>query len=124
MTAATDDDTQGRLTRDKLDAILAALQAQLSIDVRDAQLVKFTNNAVFRLPYAPVVIRIAGSATMRSRVPKVVQVARWLAGHGAPAVRLLPGVPQPLTVHDHLVTLWQEVPSVGPTPTGRDLAAI
>lgn len=124
MTAATDDEPEGRLSRDRLDAVLAAVQAELGIGVRDALLVKFTNNAVFRLPHAPVVIRIAGSATMCRRVPKVVQVARWLADHDAPAVRLLPDVPQPLTVHGHLVTLWQAVPSVGPQPTGRDLAAV
>ncbi len=124
MTAAIDDEAQGRLTRNKLNAILAALGRLADLDVGDAQLIKFTNNAVFRLPRAPVVVRIAGSATMRSRVLKVVQVARWLAEQDVPAGRLLPDVPQPLNVHGELITLWQAVPSVGPDPTGRDLAAI
>jgi Ser/Thr protein kinase RdoA (MazF antagonist) len=124
MTAATDDETQGRLTRDKLDEVLAAVGARADLDVRDAQLVKFTNNAVFRLTRAPVVVRIAGSATMRSRVPKIIHVARWLAQHDAPAVRLLPDVPQPLAVDGHLATLWRTVPSIGPKPSGSDLGAI
>jgi Phosphotransferase enzyme family len=124
MTAATDDETEGRLTRDKLDAVLAAIGERAGLDVREARLIKFTNNAVFRLTQVPAVIRIAGSATMRHRVPKVVQVGRWLADEDVPAVRLLPGVPQPLEVDGHLATLWQEVPTVGPKPTGSDLADI
>src|SRR5215813_12626591 len=118
------EDNQPKLTRATLDAILTQIGERLGVDVRDAQLAKFTNNAVFRLAYAPVVVRIAGSATMRRRVPKVVQVARWLADEDVPAVRLLPGVLQPLEVNGHLATLWQEVPTVGPKPTGSDLADI
>jgi len=124
MTAATDDETEGRLTRTKLDAVLADLGERASLDVRDARLIKFTNNAVFRLPRACVVVRIAGSATMRSRVPKIVQVVRWLADEGVPAVRLLPDVPQPLEAGGHRATVWREVPAVGSRPTGADLAAI
>jgi hypothetical protein len=124
MTAATDDETEGRLTRDKLDTVLAVIGERAGLDVRDARLIKFTNNAVFRMTHTPVVVRIAGSATMRSRIPKVVQVAQWLAEEDVPAVRLLSRVPQPLEAQGHLATLWQEVPSVGPKPTGSDLADI
>jgi len=124
MTAATNDDLHGRLTRATLDALLAAIGERTGLDVHDAQLIKFTNNAVFRLAYAPVVVRVAGSATMRDRVPKVVRVARWLAEHDVPAVRLLENLPQPLAVHGQLVTLWQAIPPSGQAPTGRDLAAI
>ncbi len=124
MIAATDDPEPGRLTRTTLDALLAAIGKQTGLDVRDAQLIKFTNNAVFRLLHEPVVVRIAGSATMRARVAKVVEVAHWLAAHEAPAVRLLDGVPQPLQVDGQLVTLWQAIPLGGSPPTGTDLARI
>lgn len=124
MTAAPADEPEGRLTRDKLNDVLAAIQAQLGIDVSDPHLIKFTNNAVFRLTRAPIVVRVAGSGTASARIHKVVKVARWLEEHDVPAVRLLPGVPQPVTAAGHLLTLWRAVPHTGPPPTGGDLAGV
>jgi aminoglycoside phosphotransferase (APT) family kinase protein len=112
------------LTRDRLQSLLAAACAAIGAAPDGAELIKFTNNAVFRLREAPVVVRIAGSAAARSRVPTVVRVARWLAGHGFPAVRLLPGCGQPLEVDGHLVTVWEHVPPAGPSPTGAALAVL
>ncbi|SDY41402.1 Phosphotransferase enzyme family protein [Micromonospora pattaloongensis] len=124
MTPYRDGQPQARLTRANLDAVLAEIGRRLGLDTRDAQLIKFTNNAVFRVAHASIVVRIAGSATMRQRVPKIVQVARWLAEHDVPSVRLLPGVPQPLDIDGHLATVWQAVPETGPKPSGRALALI
>ncbi|RSM37015.1 aminoglycoside phosphotransferase, partial [Actinoplanes sp. ATCC 53533] len=70
-----------------------------------AQLIKFTNNAVFALPAAGVVVRIAASATMADRVDKVIRIARWLEQGDVPAVRLL-DLDQPLTIDGLHVTLW------------------
>jgi hypothetical protein len=123
--AATDNaDDHYSLTPDRLTTVLAEVCAQAGLDPDGAELVKFTNNAVFRLVRDPVVVRIAGSSAVRSRVPKIVAVARWLAQHVMPAVRLLPGVEQPVRAGSHLATLWQQVPATGLTPTGYDLAAI
>jgi hypothetical protein len=113
-----------RLTPQRLAEVLAEVCAQAGVDPAGAQLVKFTNNAVFRLARAPVVVRIAGSAVVRSRAPKVVAVARWLARHDMPTVRLLPGIDQPVPAGHHMATLWILVPAVGPTPTGVHLAAV
>src|SRR5205814_1932567 len=125
MSAAPNrDDLAGRLTRPKLDAVLAAVCERAGLDAAGAELIKFTNNAVFRLQRQPVVVRIAGSATMRQRVPKVVAVARWLAEQAIPAVRLLPDIDQPVRIDEHLATLWQAVPATGPTPTGTDLGRL
>jgi hypothetical protein len=121
MSAAPADEPVGRLGRDRLLSLLAMIGNGTGLDVRDAELVKFTNNAVFRLQHEGVVARIAGSLVVRQRVPKVVLVARWLAAHDLPAVRLVPGLPQPLTVDGELVTLWYEVPRVGPPPTGTEM---
>ncbi|MFF3439506.1 phosphotransferase enzyme family protein [Streptosporangium sp. NPDC002721] len=122
MTMTTDH--AGGLTRDRLRSLLASVCARAGLASDDAELIKFTNNAVFRLRRAPVVVRVAGSSAARSRVPTVVRVARWLAEHDFPAVRLLPGCEQPLRVEGHLVTLWEETPEVGPRPGGGDLAAM
>ncbi|MGJ6966508.1 phosphotransferase enzyme family protein [Streptosporangium sp. G11] len=122
MTVTTDH--TGGLTRDRLHSLLASVCARVGLVPGDAELIKFTNNAVFRLRGAPVVVRVAGSSAARSRVPTVVRVARWLADHDFPAVRLLPGCEQPLQVEGHLVTLWENTPEVGPPPGGGDLAAM
>jgi hypothetical protein len=91
-------------------------------------MLKFTNNAVVALPAAGAVLRIAGSAGVRSRVPAVVAVARWLEDLRLPAVRLLPGLPQPLEVEGHLVTVWRAVEPAsgasGPAAAIEDLARI
>jgi hypothetical protein len=114
----------GRITPDKLSATLNTLQETTGVDVSGAKLIKFTNNAVFRLPAAHVIVRIAGSDTMTRRIAKVITVARWLEHHEVAAVRLLPGVPQPIDLDGLSATLWQEVPRGGPAPTGADLADI
>lgn len=105
-------------------AALHAVCAATGLDPTGARLIKFTNNAVFQLAQAPVVVRIAGSQTTRDRVPKVIAVARWLATHQMPSVRLDPNVDQPVRTGDHVATLWQQIPHVGPTPTGADLGRI
>lgn len=113
----------GRLTNERLRAVLKGLQVRADVDVSDARLIKFTNNAVFSLPRARVVARIAGSATMAARVSKVIKVARWLKEGGVPAVRLL-NLDQPLVIDNLHLTLWHEESVGGPKPTGVDLAAI
>ncbi|HWE88317.1 MAG TPA: aminoglycoside phosphotransferase family protein [Pseudonocardiaceae bacterium] len=114
----------GRFTREKLAPVLAEVCSRAGLDHRGARLVKFTVNAVFRLAHQPVVVRIAGSPALRHRAHKVVRVAHWLAEHEVPAVRLLPGLRQPVAVGEHLATVWQRVPTVRRRPTGRDLGEL
>jgi hypothetical protein len=108
----------------RIHATLAVICAEAGLDNRDAELIKFTNNAVFRLPREQVVVRIAGSATVAGRVPKVIQVAKWLSAHAMPAVRLLGDITQPVNVDGQLATVWQLVPTSASDPTGADLGQI
>ncbi|GGP38046.1 aminoglycoside phosphotransferase [Saccharothrix coeruleofusca] len=103
--------------------MLEQLCADLGLSHRGARLVKFTSNAVYDLPEDRVVVRIVGSMALRHRAHKVVRVARWLADHGVPAVRLV-DVPQPVAVGEHLATLWHTVPSGGRPVDGRDLGRL
>jgi len=103
-------------------AALAALCDAAGLDPTNAQVIKFTNNAVFRLARQPIVVRIAGSGTARARVPNVVRVARWLEQHDLSAVRLLDSVAQPVVAGRHTATVWHAVPEDGPKPTATDLA--
>jgi aminoglycoside phosphotransferase (APT) family kinase protein len=98
--------------------------AEARLDPTDPELIKFTNNAVFRLTRDPAVVRIAGSSAVRDRIGTVVQVAAWLAGQDVPAVRLWPDIAQPVSAAGQLATVWQFVPPVGDRPTGTDLAAL
>ncbi|AVT32678.1 aminoglycoside phosphotransferase [Plantactinospora sp. BC1] len=118
------DPLQGRLGPARLKMIVAATCRETGLDPTDATLIKFTNNAVFRLPRESVVLRIAGSATMRNRVTKVLQVTNWLAKHNFPAVRPLKSIEQPLLIDGDVVTLWKQVPEGGPPANGRHLGEI
>lgn len=124
MSAATSDELEGRLTRGKLHDVLTAICADAGLDPSGAELIKFTNNAVFRLRASSAVVRIAGSTAVRNRIGTVVSVARWLAEQDVPAVRLWPGINQPVEARGHLATIWRLVPATGPRPTGADLARI
>lgn len=117
--------TTTKLTRERLTSLLETVCARAGFPFpHDAELIKFTNNAVFRLRHVPVVVRIAGSTAARDRVPAMVTAARWLARHDFPAVRLLGDVEQPLNVDDHLITLWNYVPETGLRPSGKDLGKL
>jgi hypothetical protein len=124
MSALPDDELDGRLTRDKLHTVLAAICAEAGLDPSGAELIKFTNNAVFQLAAAPAVVRIAGSSAVRDRIDTVVKVAGWLPEQAIPAVRLWPEIPQPVTAANYPATVWQYVPPSGPRPTGDDLATL
>jgi aminoglycoside phosphotransferase (APT) family kinase protein len=114
----------GLFTRDKLAEALASVCAAAGLDPDGAELLRMTNNAVFRLARQPVVVRIVASRALRHRVAKVVRVAAWFAEHDVPAVRLLSGVAQPVRVGGHLATVWEMVPEGGARPRGRDLARL
>lgn len=124
MTVATPKRPDGRFTREKLDWALAETAALLGLDHRGARLLRFTNNAVYALASAPVVLRIVGSRALRHRAAKVVTVARHFERHGVPAIRLLPGVDQPIHVGDHVITAWRYVEHVGRWPTAQDLGRL
>jgi hypothetical protein len=112
------------LTPAGIAAVTRAAARAARLPAAGARLLKFTNNAVVLLPAAGAVVRIAGSGPVRRRVPTVVAAARWLESLDLPAVRLHPGVPQPLRVAGHLVTVWRAVPQGGAEPTSADLARI
>jgi aminoglycoside phosphotransferase (APT) family kinase protein len=109
---------------DRLTEALAGVCAVAGLDPVGATLIKCTANAVFQLASAPVVVRIGASTALRHRVEKVVHVATWLAEHDVPAVRLLPGVPQPVQFDGYVATVWEAVPAGGKRPRGRDLGKL
>jgi phosphotransferase family enzyme len=113
-----------RFTVPRLAEILAEVCDAAGLDAAGATLVRYTNNAVFRLADAPVVVRIVASDALRHRVEKVVRVATWLAEHDVPAVRLFTGLSQPVRVGDYAATVWDLVPDGGRAPRATDLARL
>jgi hypothetical protein len=119
----------------EIDATVAEIGRQVGLDVRDAELIKFTNNAVLRLPRAGVVLRIAGSAVIGGRAGQVVRAARLFTQYNVSSVRLWssgspeapgviwPGGDYPAVIRGHEVTIWDDVPALRP-PEADDLAVL
>lgn len=108
----------------KLAIALAEICTEVGLDSSGARLLRFVSNSVFLLRDVPVVVRIVPSPSLAYRAVNVVNAARWLAEHDIPAVRLLPGVEQPVRAGEHLATLWEAVPETGPPPSGHDLGVL
>lgn len=116
--------TERSLSTEDLTEALTAVCAAAGLDPRGATLLRYLQNAVFRLRSAPVVVRIVGTRSLAHRVDKVVRIADWLAESGVPAVRLVSGIDQPVRVGPYLATVWHAVSGDGPRPRGRDLARV
>lgn len=114
----------GYFAKDTLAKVLAEVCVAAGLDHCGARLVRVTNNAVFRLARHPVVVRIVASRALQHRVEKVVRVATWFAEYDVPAVRLVPGIEQPIRANDHLATVWETVAEGGSPPRGSDLARL
>jgi len=117
-------DGEGQFSPENLAEALNAVCAEAGLDPAGAELLRCTNNAVFELATAPVVVRIVASNALRHRVDKVVRVATWLAVHDLPAVRLVSGIGQPVAAGPYLATVWETVRHGGKQPRGRDLAQL
>lgn len=108
-------------------AVLESACTEVGLDATGAELAKFTNNAVYNLAASPITVRIPGSTAVRQRVAKVINVARWLAHHDMPAVRLVDDLPQPLHLGEHTITFWHTVtpnPAATTPPSGVELGQI
>lgn len=113
------------LPRDqRLASGLLAICAELGLDPTGARLLRNVNNAVFRLCRDPVVVRLVTLPSYIPRARLAVAAATVFAEHDVPAIRLLPGIPQPVLAGEHVATVWQAVPSVGPVPGGANLAGL
>ncbi|WP_460065621.1 aminoglycoside phosphotransferase family protein [Streptomyces sp. YKOK-I1] len=86
--------------------VLRAACRRAGLDDRGAGLIRFGENALFRLASVPVVVRIARGAEWASTARKEVAVARWLAAEGFSAARIVEDVEQPLLIDGHPVTFW------------------
>lgn len=103
---------------------LLAICAELGLDPTGARLLRNVNNAVFRLSRDPVVVRLVTLPSYIPRAKLAVAAATVFAEHDVPAIRLLPGIPQPVYAGEYVATVWQLVPPIGPPPGGANLASL
>jgi aminoglycoside phosphotransferase len=106
----------------------AALQhaaGRCGLDSRGARLIRLFATAVYHLPAAAAVARIAlvTSPDSVTRLATSVPVTRWLTGIGFPTVEPL-SVDQPVTSHGCAVTFWRYLPQDGPEPGAADLGRL
>ena len=107
--------------------ILDAACDHVDLDPSDAQLLRFGENASYRLARTngTVVVRISRDLTRLPVARRELCVSRWLAESGVPTVRVderFEG--QPVVIEGHPVTLWQAI-DYGPVRPGlADLAEL
>ncbi|MEV6888746.1 hypothetical protein [Kribbella sp. NPDC051137] len=89
----------------------------------EAELIKYTNNAVYRLPSQGVVVRFGAGDLASQRADHVARIATWLEHHDAPAVRLASDLTQPVLFENYSATIWQLLEGSNPAWTGAALAA-
>ncbi|MBW1601911.1 aminoglycoside phosphotransferase family protein [Streptomyces sp. JJ66] len=111
--------TSGRAAQLASDAARKA-----GLDPTGAELIRFGENALFRLPSHPVIVRVARSTDYLGSVRKEVAVARWLAREGFPAARVLDDVEQPLVVEGCPVTFWHLIEAADRQPTYGELGTL
>ena len=106
-------------------ATLREACAEIGLDAAGADLIRFGQNAIYRLrgqPYVVRIARIADPAAVRTEV----RVAEWLAKANFPATRLatLDHVVQPIEIGGRLVTVWELVRQAQDRPTITELGRI
>ena len=98
--------------------------SRCGLDARGAWLMRRFGTAVYHLPAADAVARIALlTPDSVTRLATSVRVTRWLTETGFPTVEPLP-VGQPVTGHGCVVTFWRYLPQEGPAPRPADLGRL
>jgi len=107
------------------DGALRHAARRSGLDARGAQLVRLFATAVYHLPAAGAVARIAPVTSPDSvtRLDTSVLVTRWLTEIGFPSVEPLP-VEQPVTGNGCVATFWRYLPQNGPEPMPADLGRL
>ncbi|TNM32685.1 phosphotransferase family protein [Streptomyces sedi] len=96
----------------------------VGLDGAGAELVRFGENALFRLAAHPVIVRVARSVDYLGSVRTEVGVSRWLAREGFPAARVVEDVEQPVVVDGHPVTFWHLIREGDRKATYRELGGV
>jgi aminoglycoside phosphotransferase (APT) family kinase protein len=110
---------------DQLRAVVTAAGRRLRIPTDDANLLRLHSNAIFVLPSAGLVVRVATNSDALTRVATSIDVTSWLAARGFPCTVPADLAGQPVVEDDHVVSVWRYLPTVAePHPTGAELGRL
>lgn len=90
------------------DDILSAACARARLECEGATVLNRSENVLYRLD-GEIVARIA-RAGQQAAAEREVAVAEWLESSGVAAVRVAPGIDQPIAIDERAVTFWRELP--------------
>lgn len=110
-----------KFSTEPMHSIFNTFADQLGVDPSGAHTLHMSNNAVYALPEAGVVVRITRSTKLHERVHNVTRLGQWLADIDAPTIRLTSGITQPLAHGDVLATVWDLLPPADSPSTVDDL---
>ncbi|MGO4758354.1 phosphotransferase, partial [Streptomyces sp. 2MCAF27] len=86
--------------------VMAAACRRARLDGGGARLIRFGENALFRLESHPVIVRVARTVEYLPSARNEVEVSRWLAREDFPAARVVEDLEQPLIFDGCPVTFW------------------
>ncbi|MFD8316271.1 phosphotransferase family protein [Kitasatospora purpeofusca] len=101
--------TAGGYTPARLATVLDQTCRTVGLDPAGAVLLRGHTNAVYHLPAARVVLKIARLGTPPESVRRTTALVVWLTGLDFPTVGLHP-VQQPIEADGHLATVWTYLP--------------
>jgi aminoglycoside phosphotransferase (APT) family kinase protein len=109
----------------ELRAVLAAVGRRIDLEVEHARLLHLHSNAIFALPAAGLLVRVATDPDVFDRVAASLRVTRWLAAAGFPCVVPAEIAGQPFVEGGRVVSIWRYVPTVPePRPTAAELGQL
>lgn len=114
----------GRFAEAAMRETLGRIAERHRVDATDAELLRLTNNAVFALPSAGLVVRITRTHRLHARVYKVAKLGAWFPTVEAPTIRLADDIEQPVADGPLLATIWKYVPPNPPRPDATDLGEV
>lgn len=96
------------MTGSTLDLVQMASDA-VGVCLFEPTLIRYGENVIWKIN-ASTVARIGRKGQVEA-ARREVNIANWLAEHDFPAVRLIPGLAQPIEMSGRPVTFWQALPS-------------
>lgn len=101
-------------------AAVRAASQEFGVDDRDAQLLHHRSNAVWLLPHADLVVRLApDTAYRRERAHTAVAVTQWLTAQARPIALPPASGTQPVIASGAIATFWPYRPTPDrPGPAG------
>ena len=121
MAMVTSESTGHTFSAELARRVLLDACGAVDLPAAGAELIRLGENALFRLPRADVIVRIARTMSYWPDVVNEVHVSRWLASEHFPAAQVC-DVAQPIMVQGHPTTFWRLIPGRPGGPT--DLAAL